>query len=170
MMPEAGPRPPVQTTGVRSIHPAIKTVWRLSAGISLLVTSGIFLLVGVALAGAFDQPRWVGLAAGGGLAVLISLPSLILVDRQWTNWTYQLREQDLVMTWGVFWQTRRCVARDRIQHIDINEGPLDRRFGLKQVVIHTAGMIGSVAAIPGLTHSEAEFLRQQLLDTRDPDA
>jgi membrane protein YdbS with pleckstrin-like domain len=62
------------------------------------------------------------------------------------------------------------VARDRIQHIDINSGPMDRRFGLVQVVIHTAGMIGSVAAIPGLTPSEAEFLRQQLLDTRDPDA
>jgi len=164
MMPEAGP------TGVRSIHPAIKTVWRISAAISLLVTAAVFLLSGYALSGSMDQPRWMGLVAGGILTALVSLPSLILVDRQWTNWTYQLREQDLVMTWGVFWQTRRCVARDRIQHIDINEGPLDRRFGLKQVVIHTAGMIGSVAAIPGLTHSEAEFLRQQLLDTRDPDA
>lgn len=169
-MPEAGVRPPVKTTGERSIHPAIKTVWRISASISLLVTSGVFLVSGYALSGSFDQPRWVGLAAGGVLAALMSLPSLILVDRQWSNWTYELRERDLVMSWGVFWRIRRCVARDRIQHIDINSGPLDRRFGLVQVVIHTAGMVGSVATIPGLTPNEAEFLRQQLLDTRDPDA
>lgn len=161
---------PVQVTGVRTIHPAIKTVWRISALISALFLWPIFLGVGFAVGRAAEFGSDLGLLAGGAFAALLTVPSFIIINRQWTNWTYELREHDLVMTWGVFWRTRRCVARDRIQHIDINSGPMDRRFGLVQVVIHTAGMIGSVAAIPGLTPSEAEFLRQQLLDTRDPDA
>lgn len=165
-----GERPAVQVTGVRSIHPAIKTVWRVSASISALILWPLFGVSGYFIGRASDLGSDWGLLIGCGIAALMTVPSFIIVNKQWHNWTYELREHDLVMTWGVFWRTRRCVARDRIQHIDINSGPMDRRFGLVQVVIHTAGMIGSVAAIPGLTPREAEFLRQQLLDTRDPDA
>lgn len=167
---ESGTRAPVEITGVRGIHPAIKNVWRFSALISLLVFGAIFTFGGFAIAKSAKAPILWGLGGGFALAVLLTIPSLLIVERQWQAWTYELRERDLVLTWGVFWRTRRCVARDRIQHIDINSGPMDRRFGLVQVVIHTAGMMGSVAAIPGLTPTEAEFLRRQLLDTRDPEA
>lgn len=169
-MTEPAARIPVEVTDVRGIHPAIKNVWRFSALMGFLFYAVLFVGGGFIVSRAADFPAAFGLAGGAALALLFTIPSVLLADRQWKNWTYQLRERDLVLTWGVFWQTRRCVARDRIQHIDINSGPMDRRFGLVQVVIHTAGMSGSVATIPGLRQSEAEFLRQQLLDTRDPEA
>lgn len=57
------------------------------------------------------------------------------------------------------------MPRVAIQHIDINQGPLDRYFGLVQVVVYTAGASHAVATIPGLTQLEAEELRRYLAST-----
>lgn len=158
---------PTVPPGPQPIHPAIQKVWRFSA----LVTS-VFLVGGSALFEALVLAR----IAAWPFSIPVVLPlaflvlgfwSQMLVERQWKSWTYELRDIDLVLTWGVFWQTRRVVARDRIQHLDINSGPIDRRFGLVQVVVYVAG--GSVGSIPGLQPHEAEALRTALLAGRGED-
>lgn len=153
--------------GPHSVHPAIQKVWRFSAAVTslvFLVGSAVFELLVLTKA-----PWW-------PFRVPVVLPTLFLglgvfsqsmVGRQWKAWTYEVREFDLVLSWGVLWQTRRVVARDRIQHLDINSGPMDRRFGLVQVVVYVAG--GAVASIPGLTPGEAEALRSTLLAGRRDD-
>lgn len=153
--------------GPQAIHPAIQKVWRFSAA-----ATSMFLIAGAAL---FEGLVLVPMS-GWPLRVPVVLPTVFvglgalsqwMVSRQWARWTYEVREHDLVLSWGVVWQTRRVVARDRIQHLDINSGPLDRRFGLVQVVVYVAG--GAVASIPGLTPGEAEALRSLLLAGRGDD-
>ncbi len=100
------------------------------------------------------------------LAILIGLISIAFAKKQYENWTYELRKHDLVLSWGLWWKTRRCVALDRIQHVDINSGPLDRKFGLVQMSVHTAGLAGGVGTIPGLEPEIAEYLREILLSHR----
>ena len=153
--------------GPRSIHPAIQKVWRFSALLTSALLVGVGALVeGLALMRIDHWPFSIPIVLPGAFIVLGGY-SQWLVGRQWKSWTYELRDTDLVLTWGVMWQTRRVVARDRIQHLDINSGPMDRRFGLVQVVVHVAG--GPVGAIPGLQPTEAEALRTALLAGRGED-
>lgn len=140
----------------------MKKVWRYSAMLSSLPTAALFCVPAIIGAKALKLPIWYGILAGAIVAIGIMALSISFVDRQWKNWTYELRDGDLVLNWGVLWKTRRCVARDRVQHVDINEGPLDRRFGLVQLSIYAVGQIGT---IPGLSPQEAEFLKEQLLLT-----
>ncbi|MCB8932091.1 MAG: PH domain-containing protein [Fimbriimonadaceae bacterium] len=154
-------------SGPRSIHPAIQGVWRFSAATtSVFLVAGAALFEGLVLMPIHGWPFRVPVVLPG-VFVALGILSQWMVRRQWQRWTYEVREHDLVLSWGVIWQTRRVVARDRIQHLDINSGPLDRRFGLVQVVVYVAG--GSVGAIPGLTPQEAELLRSVLLAGRGDD-
>jgi membrane protein YdbS with pleckstrin-like domain len=99
--------------------------------------------------------------------LLIFLPILALylfvvfnLRREWEAWTFRLTEETLEMNHGWFFRRSRTVARDRIQHLDVTSGPLDRGFGIVHVVVHTAGT--TVGTIPGLSPARAELLREQL--------
>ena len=126
-MTESTEQPPPTTTGPMKIHPAIKKVWQISAVFSTLLLAAIFTVPEFIL----TQTDWWPFSfpfLGILLAVAIGCLSITLAGKQWQAWSYQLREHDLVLSYGVFWRTRRSVARDRIQHVDINSGPVDRRI------------------------------------------
>ncbi len=89
-----------------------------------------------------------------------------MVKRQWEAWRYEITDREVVLSWGVWYQTRRFVPRDRIQHVDITSGPIARKFGLAHVHFYVAGAHGAVGGIPGLTPEEAEELRQMLVETQ----
>ena len=48
----------------------------------------------------------------------------------------------------------------RIQHIDVDQGPIDRRYGLATLTVHTAGNHNSTVALPGLAHADALAMRE----------
>lgn len=136
-------------------------VWRLSNLVGYAIFCGIVLLV---LSGiAFATGKW-SLLLFVLAPVLLGIFSSRVLRKQWENWTFRVDRESLEMCHGWIWKNRRVVARDRIQHIDINSGPFDRRFGLVQVVIHTAET--SVGMIPGLRPERAQELREELLAGR----
>lgn len=158
---------PIQTDDavMRPIHGAIRNVWRLSACFSLLITGAIFTAIAFGASRALNVPFTWTLLPALGLALLLTGRMIIFADREWKAWGYGLTPEELILRWGVFWKTFRVVPRVAIQHIDINQGPLDRHFGLVQVVVYTAGAAQAVATIPGLTQREAEELRTYLAST-----
>lgn len=162
---------PKATTDLRSLHPKIRSVWRFGSVVSGLIAGSILGATSVLFAKLADAPiLWVAGTVFALSFLLFGGLGIFLVDRQFACWRYQLREFDVVIHKGLFWRSERYIARDRIQHIDINAGPVDRRFGLVQVVIYAAGIAGSVGLIPGLTPEDAEWLKEQLLATRAMDA
>ena len=100
------------------------------------------------------------------LWVAIGIASASLVKTQWERWRYEVTDREVILSWGVWYQTRRFVPRDRIQHVDITSGPLARKFGLSHVHLYVAGAHGSVGGIPGLTHEEADDLRKMLVENQ----
>ncbi len=78
---------------------------------------------------------------------------------------YKLTEAGLRIHKGVFWQQQNMVPRNRVQHIDITTGPLERRYGLGKLVVHTAGTRNATVTLPGLLHEHATELRQELINT-----
>jgi len=51
----------------------------------------------------------------------------------------------------------------RLQHVDIDQGPLERLFGLASLTVFTAGGRGATFRVNGLTPSRAEAMRDQIL-------
>ena len=81
---------------------------------------------------------------------------------------YALLDDGLWLQSGVFWQTAAFVPRERVQHTEVNHGPLDRKMGLAKLVLHTAGLRLQHLTIPGLTDAQAHALRDQLLKRPPP--
>ena len=61
------------------------------------------------------------------------------------------------------------VPRSRVQHLDIERGPIERRFGLATLVVHTAGTRLHALRQPGLLAADALALRDALLPEADRD-
>jgi membrane protein YdbS with pleckstrin-like domain len=64
---------------------------------------------------------------------------------------------------GILWRSRITVPRVRIQHTDVSQGPLQRRFGVGTLKLYTAGSRYTKIELPGLAHAEALALRNALL-------
>lgn len=154
----------VEGEGWERPDPKVLKVWRGSSAL----TWGIITLVLIAFIVAINwrrrKPRTylipLATIACGALAQSV-------LRRQWEAWRFRLTPETLEMSHGVLWRTRRVVRRERIQHVDLNSGPFDRRFGLVQLVVYTAG--ASVGFVPGLTPERAETMRDRIMDAaKDP--
>ena len=60
---------------------------------------------------------------------------------------------------GILFRYVTIVPYGRIQNININEGPIERAFGLSTISLDTAGGSLSDVSIPGLERTEAERIR-----------
>ena len=65
------------------------------------------------------------------------------------------------------WRTVVTVPRSRVQHTDVSQGPLERRFGLGTLVVYTAGTDHARVSLGGLAHAHALRIREQLLPRGD---
>ncbi|TDD65646.1 hypothetical protein E1262_24595 [Jiangella aurantiaca] len=86
---------------------------------------------------------------------------LWLIPRNWRAWGYAERLDDLLVTRGVMYRRLTVVPYGRMQFVDVASGPLERRYGLATVQLHTASP-ATDAKIPGLPAAEAARLRDRL--------
>jgi membrane protein YdbS with pleckstrin-like domain len=84
--------------------------------------------------------------------------------------SYCVDERGIEIRHGVFWRSVENVPRSRVQHIDVSQGPLERRFGLGKLSIYTAGTEYALVALRGLTHERALRIRDHLLPGETQDA
>jgi len=106
----------------------------------------------------------VGAAAGGAAAVVVALCGLIalrFVRNRFRAWTYQERDDDLLVSRGVLFRRLSVVPYGRMQFVDVTAGPVERAYRLATVKLHTAAA-ASDARIPGLERDEAARLRDRL--------
>ncbi|MPV38824.1 PH domain-containing protein [Georgenia subflava] len=123
----------------------------------LLVSFAVPVLGTVALGVIFGG--WVWVAPVVVVAVLAWL--LWLIPRQVRAIGYAEADDDLLIRTGILFRSLTVVPYGRMQFVDVNAGPLDRRFGVAQVRLHTAAA-QTDATIPGLPPTEAARLRDRL--------
>lgn len=70
-----------------------------------------------------------------------------------------LREFDIAYRSGLFWRKTVIVAFNRVQHVEVSSGPLQRKFGMASVKIFTAGGSSVDLRVDGLTTERAEQIR-----------
>ncbi|MEV0850541.1 PH domain-containing protein [Streptomyces sp. NPDC049954] len=124
-----------------------------------LATVPVAALLGVLL-GLFAGPAWVLFAL---LPLLVLAWGRRLLARNWRSWRYRERADDLLISRGVLWRRQTIVPYGRMQLVEVTSGPVERRFGLATVQLHTAAA-ATDARIPGLLPVEAERLRDRLTE------
>lgn len=113
--------------------------------------------------------KWAAVVGVGWLFVLF-LSALWMPALAWERWAYALREGDLLIARGVLVHTITAIPLARIQHVDIQRGPIEQWFGLAHVQIHTAsGGLRHDGGIPGLALADAEALRDTLIQISGDD-
>ena len=80
---------------------------------------------------------------------------------------YRIDAQGVDIRLGVMWRRTISVPRSRVQHIDVAQGPLERRYGLASLSIYTAGTEFAKVDLPGLPHARAVRIRDHLLPGRE---
>ncbi|HZG73745.1 MAG TPA: PH domain-containing protein, partial [Chondromyces sp.] len=103
---------------------------------------------------------------GMGVAVLFVLISGII---RWLRFTYRIESGELRIEYGLFVKKRRYIPFDRIQSLNVTEGPLQRLFGLVKVEIETAGSSNSLkaeAVLTAISKAEATELTQVIREEK----
>lgn len=84
--------------------------------------------------------------------------------------SYRVDAEAFEIRRGVVWRMVINVPRSRVQHTDVSQGPLERRYGLSTLIIHTAGTNHAMVAVSGLEHGTALAIRDHLLPREAADA
>jgi len=110
----------------------------------------------------------IGLGAWAAL-VPVLLPALfVLLSRaRWRRTSWRLDARGLQVRSGVAWRKECLVPRSRVQHLDLERGPIERRFGLATLVVHTAGTRLQALRQSGFREADAVALRDALLPEAD---
>lgn len=147
----------------RPLHPSVITVWRCGALINgavlgLVAFGALSILADRAGDGWPARLAWC-LAVGVGIGALIAL---VAVPMRHRAWRYRFGEHALELQHGVWWRSLAALPYQRIQQVEVEHGPLQRRLGMVSLSLRTASAI-SLGTIPGIGEAEATDVRQALL-------
>jgi hypothetical protein len=134
-------------------------VMRIHAAAAALVLLLAGAVAETVLRGEFDISRGTILLPLLLLAVWIVF---LAPSRRFRAWGYAMDTEELQVRRGMWTQVHTVVPLDRVQHIDLAQGPLERSFGVSRLVVHTAGTLHSQVLLPGLARPTAEKMRDEI--------
>lgn len=138
------------------LDPRYKGAFRLSLLIALA-----FPLAGLALLDFIlsqnDLVPWGGITV---LAILLLTPiAFSLPARRYAHMGYRVDDDAVLVARGSFFRRETLVPFARIQHLDVQRGPIERAYGLASLHMSTAGAHNGTVVLPGLAPETAEQLR-----------
>lgn len=86
----------------------------------------------------------------------------VIPARKYKHWGYDLGTDRLRIVRGYMFYHDTVVPFGRVQHIDVDQGPIDRRYGLAKLTVHTAGNHNASVTLPGLRHEDAIAMRDAI--------
>jgi uncharacterized protein len=126
--------------------------------VTLLAWLGPMVLVLAVMAVLLTPWSWV--AAAAVLALIVW--GLWLIRRQVSAMSYIELAEDLVIRKGRLFRQVSSIPYGRLQYVDLQSGPLERKLGMATLQIFTASPSTS-ATIPGLPIETAEQMRERLM-------
>lgn len=138
------------------------TVWRLSSlfsnGITLIIVGVLYFLHKT-----FAWPNWIGT----GLLLLAIFVLLQLLYKSFIfpvymqrTWRYRIDAQFIQLKFGFIHVHHIVIPMNRIEYVNMNDGPLLRKYHLSTITI---GTIASTHNIPALNKQDAKNLRDQIV-------
>lgn len=142
--------------GLVPLEERVLTLWRLRAAIGVTIAVVLVAVASVATA------WWPGPAGAAVLAVAGGAGAWWWTALVWRAWQFRIGEGALHLRHGVLTRRESTIPFHRVQHIDLEAGPLERRLGLTSLVLRTASA-SSDSRIPGIDAGEADELRAWIL-------
>jgi membrane protein YdbS with pleckstrin-like domain len=143
---------------LQNVDPATISVWRIEGFITAVVLA-IGGLVPIA-----PTSFTIAMLVAACIAAVGIVIALVWPKARYKRLRYGLDPFGLILQQGVLWRTQIALPRTRIQHSDVSQGPLQRRYGIATLKLYTAGSRYTKVELEGLQHAEAIALRDSLLD------
>jgi membrane protein YdbS with pleckstrin-like domain len=156
-----------------SLDPRVIPLERITGGI-VIAGSAITSLIGLTFAIVVGDDLGIMrrvLPVMWGVAVLTGAwQAYAWPPRAYRHTSYRIDDQGIEIRKGVYWRVVINVPRSRVQHIDVSQGPIERRYELGTLVIYTAGTDHAKVELSGLSHARAMRIRDHLLPSGGDDA
>ncbi|KRE32694.1 PH domain-containing protein [Paenibacillus sp. Soil522] len=142
----------------RRLHRDYITVYRISG----LITHGIllaFIITYFSFALFWDWtliPGWTALAIVAATFVLFTW---IIPQLKYARFQYELFDDELEIQSGLIFLSNVLVPMVRVQHVELESGPLMRKYDLSSVSVVTAA---TTHRISGLKQPEAQQLKRRI--------
>lgn len=124
-------------------------------GVIIIAATIVFVLV--------SEPLWV-LSLVVVLITFLSAFSFWHVGAYFRTIRWALREHDLLFEKGFFWKSKIAVPFNRIQHAEVHQNPIQRRYDLASLKIYTAGGASSDVTIYGIKEPLANDIKSFILN------
>ncbi|MEM7514006.1 MAG: PH domain-containing protein, partial [Bacteroidota bacterium] len=95
-----------------------------------------------------------------GLITLFIISRGVVVYKGFPFKGYAIREYDVSYTSGWLWKNLISVPFNRIQHVSMGQGFIEKGFNLAHIKVYTAGGSSSDLSIPGLRPDDANRLKE----------
>ena len=133
------------------IEKAARKLWIIHACISALIVLGITIGIYFIL----YTHLWIfGLVALDAVVTIFIMPAV-----EYRQWRYFIGPDRIEIIHGIFFTNRTLIPINRIQHLKIEQGVLQKRFELSTVDIYTAG---GTHQIKGLKYDTADEIVRKL--------
>ena len=131
--------------------------------------AAVLVVIGSAVMISWAEQPIIPLAIGGSLLLFVVFGAVLKVF-ECQRLGYQLREHDLSLRSGVINHHVESLPFSRVQHVNVNRGPVERALGLATLQVSSAG---PNITIPGLTEANAARIKalvtERTGDVGDPD-
>jgi membrane protein YdbS with pleckstrin-like domain len=125
------------------------TVWRIGNLIGAVVFTVIIVVAAVIVIRLTDGVAdWLVSAIAVALIGVTAALAWSQPQIDWRHWRYEIRDDEIDIKHGWLTATRTLVPISRVQHIDTQRNPIERRYKAATLVIHTAAGTVSIPALP----------------------
>jgi membrane protein YdbS with pleckstrin-like domain len=154
---------------IHSLDPRIIPLQRITGSLFIAAIAGGSLGFFVIRILTARTPAW-WLAVWLVLVLLGAWHALRWPPIAYEHTSFRVDDQGIEIHRGVYWRVVINVPRSRVQHIDVSQGPIERRYGLGTLVIYTAGTDHAKVELEGLEHGRALAIREHLMPAGAADA
>ena len=125
----------------------LKTVWQTIWGLCFFI---LYILLVVILLIFYAVTTEKGILIAVMLISIVEIPTAALIwlwiSRYFKSIKYMVSDDFIRIQKGVFWKELSTIPFEKVQNVEIHQGPIERSFGLGKVLIHTAGYSGQMTA------------------------
>ena len=114
------------------------------------------------------QGRW---RLAIGFVALLAIGSFVALIVRWWKFQYRVGAHEIRIDTGLLHRTSRAIPFDRVQDVDIEQGPLQRLLGLAQVRFETGGSAGGKnedGTLHTIALERARAIRRHVRERRAP--
>lgn len=137
---------------------------------NVLTSAVFFVLALMILPPLFSAWWWLSLIILTAAMAAWLLFSSWVIRKRFERESYALRTHDIIHQHGYWWHSQTTVPFTRVQHVEIAQGPVEKRFGVSTLRVFTAGGSSSDLSISGIEPEEANRIKSFIVQKAGVDA